>query len=45
MRVVRGPWRETGVDPLGPARGVAIGLLLSLALWAVGLSVWAVFVR
>jgi tetrahydromethanopterin S-methyltransferase subunit G len=29
-------------DPLAPARGVLIGFVIGVALWAVIISVWAV---
>jgi hypothetical protein len=32
-------------DPLAPARGVLIGLIVGVALWAVIISAWAVLVR
>lgn len=41
MSVIRGPWLPPE-DPLGPVRGILLGLLLGLVMWAVGLSVWAV---
>jgi hypothetical protein len=31
--------------PLAPARGVLIGLIISVALWAVLIAVWSVLVR
>jgi len=32
-------------DPLAPARGVLVGLVIGVALWAVIISAWAVLVR
>jgi len=32
-------------DPLAPARGVLIALVIGVALWAVIISAWAVLVR
>ena len=32
-------------DPLAPARGVLVGLVIGIALWAVVISAWAVLVR
>ena len=41
MSVLRGPW-PGDEDPLGAARGIVIGFLIGLAMWAVGVAVWAV---
>ena len=32
-------------NPLAPARGVLVGLVIGIALWAVVISAWAVLVR
>ena len=32
-------------DPLGPARGVFIAVVIGTALWVVAIAAWAVLVR
>ena len=35
---------DTATDPLAPSRGIAVGLVLSVPLWAfIGLGVWFIF--
>jgi hypothetical protein len=44
VSVIRGPWSDRE-DPLGPARGVLIAVLLGLVLWGLAFSAWAVLAR
>ncbi len=32
-------------DPLGPARGILIGLVIGVALWVVLIAAWGVLIR